>query len=177
MLGSERLDAPEVSVSVPRDLDLTQSEADLMFDAADHPDLDSAGAATLADLKPPDLAVFSSRLFIVRAFSAGARVAALAVCAGASDAARRKPFSVNVAVMGSRSIIDQAWLGGEPTGAVDAEASVGQSDDPADFNLVESTRFSTFSPSQPGASPGCPLSMTSRVDAPRAAPRGLRRVC
>ncbi len=126
VLGPEALDAPESAVSVPHDLDLSQFEADVMFDYIDHPDLDRSDAARLTELAHPNrmsgagLPEFSRRSFVVRAFSATGQTAALIVCAGAHDAVRRKPISVNIALTagasnsddegGVRLIIDHAGL-------------------------------------------------------------------
>ena len=109
-LGDETLGAPEPSVSVPRDLDLSQFDADVLFDPADHPDLESSGAATISCLTRPDSTaallpqVFSRRTFVVRTFSNGGRTASLMVCAGALEAIARKPFSVNVALLSEGSM-------------------------------------------------------------------------
>ena len=124
VLGTEGLATPEPAVCVARDLDLSQTEAALMFDAFDHPDLDAAGGARLARLAQPSgltgfgLPEFSRRTFVVRAFSTADRVAALVICAGALDAVERKPFTVNLALLATtdtgresmRVVVDRAGL-------------------------------------------------------------------
>ena len=105
--GAEAVGVDEPSISVGRDLDLSQSEDDVFFDPADHPDLAAADggvlrsvATTLARpasgpmaLAVPD--VFSVRVFVTRAFSAGSHVVALLVLAGSVSGERRKPFGAN----------------------------------------------------------------------------------
>ena len=109
-LGASEAGAPEPSISVARDLDLSQFEDDVFFDPANHPDLapdDSpalrsvAVALTKPEVQAGGLAipnVFSCRAFVTRAFSARGHVCALIVLAGASDVTRRRPFSVNAAL-------------------------------------------------------------------------------
>ena len=87
---------------MPHDLDLTQLEGGVVFDPADHTELDQIDAGRLPALAAAagvDLPSFSRRAFAARAFSSGGRLATLIVAAGALDAARRKPFSVNVALL------------------------------------------------------------------------------
>ena len=121
VFGDETLGALEPSVSVPRDLDLSQLEGDVVFDGADHPHLHSSDARRLTELAQPrrmaglDLPEFSRRSIIVRAFSDLDRMAALIVSAGASGASQRKPLSVNVALLAGAScaprvVIDRAGL-------------------------------------------------------------------
>ena len=130
-LGASEAGAPEPSVSVARDLDMSQFEDDVFFDPAYHVDLAPDDATALRSvavaltqpeaqsggLAIPD--VFSCRAFVTRAFSARGHVCALIVLAGASDPVRRKPFSVNAALTfaagdiaghTAKLILDQAGL-------------------------------------------------------------------
>ena len=109
VLGGDLLGPAELVVSVPHDLDLSQCEADVFFDPADHPHLEAGDATILAQtaaaLARPEAGLgaglpgFSRRMFVVRAFSASGRVATLMICAGALDGSSRKPFSVGVALV------------------------------------------------------------------------------
>lgn len=129
VLGSAVTGEAEPEVSVARDLDLMQAEGDVFFDPENHPELAPNDAAALLqtikksirvnDASLLDLPAFSRRAFVVRAVSSGTRIAAMIVVAGAFDGFKRKPFSVNAALImnvqkpgdgKSHWVIDQAGL-------------------------------------------------------------------
>jgi len=95
-----RAATPEAAIGVAFDPDLKQARGDVIFDAADHPDLDGGAAPRVIDAGRRFAAITGprpdtrARAFVIRAFGTGTAGAALFACYRLSaDPVRRGSFS------------------------------------------------------------------------------------